>query len=141
MHGMTPTDGKKRSLKAAFKRLLPWLKPYRNKLLLAAGLAVLSSASGIIGPKVLLFDDSFSALDYRTDLMLRQALRREMGDTTVLIVAQRIATVMKADKIIVLEQGRIVGEGRHEELLRTCDSYREIAQSQLSAEELKGGVA
>ncbi len=102
----------------------------------------LSIARAIAGkPKVLLFDDSFSALDYRTDLMLRQALRREMGDTTVLIVAQRIATVMKADKIIVLEQGRIVGEGRHEELLRTCDSYREIAQSQLSAEELNGGVA
>lgn len=92
-------------------------------------------------PRVLLFDDSFSALDYRTDLMLRQALRREMGHTTVLIVAQRIATVMKADKIIVLEQGRIVGEGRHEQLLETCQSYRDIAQSQLSEEELKGGVA
>jgi ATP-binding cassette subfamily B multidrug efflux pump len=92
-------------------------------------------------PKVLLFDDSFSALDYRTDLQLRQALRREMKEASVLIVAQRIATVMQADKIIVLDQGRVVGEGRHQELLRTSRVYRAIAESQLSAEELKGGEA
>ncbi len=92
-------------------------------------------------PKVMLFDDSFSALDYRTDLQLRQALRREMKDASVLIVAQRIATVMQADKIIVLDQGRVVGEGRHQELLRTSPAYRAIAESQLSAEELKGGEA
>jgi len=92
-------------------------------------------------PRILMFDDSFSALDYRTDLQLRQVLKREMKDVTVLIVAQRIATVLKADKIIVLDNGAIVGQGRHEELLETNAAYREIAQSQLSAEELKGGAA
>lgn len=92
-------------------------------------------------PRILMFDDSFSALDYRTDLQLRQALRREMRDSTVLIVAQRIATVLKADKIIVLENGAIAGQGTHEELLRTNTAYRAIAESQLSAEELKGGAA
>ncbi|MHC1786064.1 MAG: ABC transporter ATP-binding protein [Christensenellales bacterium] len=91
-------------------------------------------------PRILMFDDSFSALDYRTDLQLRQALRREMRETTVLIVAQRIATVLKADKILVLENGRIMGEGRHAELMADCPAYRAIAESQLSAEELKGGA-
>lgn len=92
-------------------------------------------------PRILMFDDSFSALDYRTDLQLRQALRREMRDSTVLIVAQRIATVLKADKIIVLENGAIAGQGTHGELLETNAAYRAIAESQLSAEELKGGAA
>jgi len=92
-------------------------------------------------PRVLLFDDSFSALDYRTDLNLRQALSREMEDTAVIVVAQRVATVMRADNILVLDQGRLVGEGTHRQLLRDNDIYRAIAQSQLSQEELEGGMA
>lgn len=92
-------------------------------------------------PPILLFDDSFSALDYRTDLQLRRALRREMKDTTVLIVAQRISTVMHADKIVVLDEGRLVGMGTHDELMKNSEAYRAIAQSQLSEEELKGGVS
>ena len=86
--------------------------------------------------RVLLFDDSFSALDYATD-----ALATEAAGKTVLVVAQRIATVLNADKILVLEDGELVGSGTHKELLSTCPTYREIAQSQLSEEELKGGVA
>lgn len=87
-------------------------------------------------PEVLVFDDSLSALDYRTDAKLRSALSRELGDTTRLIVAQRIGTIRDADKIIVLDEGRMVGMGTHEELMRTCPVYQEIAQSQLSSEEL-----
>lgn len=86
--------------------------------------------------RVLLFDDSFSALDYKTDAQVRAALEEHMGNRTALIVAQRIATIMHADHIVVLEDGRLVGQGTHEELLRTCPTYLEIAQSQLSAEEL-----
>lgn len=91
--------------------------------------------------RVLLFDDSFSALDYKTDSELRRALREHLGDRTLVIVAQRISTVMDADQIIVLDEGRMVGKGTHAELLRTCEEYREIAYSQLSAEELEGGDA
>lgn len=91
-------------------------------------------------PSILLFDDSFSALDYRTDLALRQALKREQGNATVLIVAQRIATVLQADKIIVLEQGRIAGQGSHQQLMESCAAYQAIARSQLSDEELGGGA-
>ena len=91
--------------------------------------------------RVLLFDDSFSALDYATDARLRHALATEAAGKTVLVVAQRIATVLNADKILVLEDGGLVGSGTHKELLSTCPTYREIAQSQLSEEELKGGVA
>lgn len=87
-------------------------------------------------PRVYLFDDSFSALDYQTDARLRKALAESAGDTAVVIVGQRIATVMHADKIIVLKDGQIDGVGTHEELLRSCDTYREIAVSQLSAKEL-----
>ncbi|MDR1815965.1 MAG: ABC transporter ATP-binding protein/permease [Clostridiales Family XIII bacterium] len=87
-------------------------------------------------PPILIFDDSFSALDFRTDAALRKALAREAGGATVLIVAQRIATILRADKILVLDEGRIVGEGTHKELMETCEVYREIAASQLSAEEL-----
>jgi ATP-binding cassette subfamily B multidrug efflux pump len=87
-------------------------------------------------PEVLVLDDSFSALDYATDARLRQALAREESDTAVLVVAQRIATVMGADQIVVLDEGRVVGRGTHEELLRTCPEYLEIAKSQLSEEEL-----
>ena len=91
--------------------------------------------------RVLLFDDSFSALDYATDSRLRHALAEHAGGKTLIIVAQRISTILNADKIVVLEEGKIAGCGTHEELLATCDTYREIAESQLSAEELKGGVA
>ena len=91
--------------------------------------------------RVLLFDDSFSALDYATDARLRQALAKYAGGKTLIIVAQRISTILTADKIVVLEEGKIAGCGTHEELLATCKTYQEIAQSQLSEEELKGGVA
>lgn len=91
-------------------------------------------------PRVLLFDDSFSALDYKTDAALRQALRQNAGDATVLIVAQRISTILHADQIIVLNEGKIDGIGTHESLLRSCRTYREIAESQLSAQELEGGA-
>lgn len=91
--------------------------------------------------RVLLFDDSFSALDYATDARLRHALATEAEGKTVIVVAQRIATVLTADKILVLEDGELVGSGTHSELLSTCSTYQEIAQSQLSEEELKGGVA
>ena len=87
-------------------------------------------------PEILIFDDSFSALDYKTDARLRQALEDEIHDTTKLIVAQRIGTIKNADKIVVLDHGRAVGIGRHEELMENCPVYREIALSQLSAREL-----
>ena len=87
-------------------------------------------------PPVYVFDDSFSALDFRTDQALRQALREKTGNATLLIVAQRISTIKNADQILVLEDGRMAGIGKHEELMRTCDTYREIAYSQLSKEEL-----
>ena len=87
-------------------------------------------------PEIYIFDDSFSALDYRTDRELRAALKEETAGVTSLIVAQRIGTIMNADRIIVLDEGRVVGAGTHRELLKTCDVYREIAMSQLSEEEL-----
>ena len=91
-------------------------------------------------PKVLIFDDSFSALDYKTDAALRRALAEKTADAAVIIVAQRINTILHADQILVLEEGRIVGKGTHRELMETCEAYQEIANSQLSEEELKGGV-
>jgi ATP-binding cassette, subfamily B, multidrug efflux pump len=90
---------------------------------------------------VLLFDDSFSALDYKTDAKLRTALAEEAGGKTVIVVAQRISTVLNADQILVLDGGGLVGCGTHSQLLETCRTYREIAESQLSEQELKGGVA
>ena len=84
----------------------------------------------------MIFDDSFSALDYKTDKKVRQNLKENLSGVTNLIVAQRIGTIMDADKIIVLDQGKAVGEGTHRELLETCPVYREIALSQLSKEEL-----
>ncbi len=87
-------------------------------------------------PKIYLFDDSFSALDYRTDAVLRAALRKEVTDATVIIVAQRLSTVLHAQQILVLDEGKAVGLGTHEELLQTCEIYRNIASSQLSEEEL-----
>ena len=87
-------------------------------------------------PEILIFDDSFSALDYRTDKILRKELRERSKGSTCLIVAQRIGTIMEADLIIVLEEGRVVGQGKHKELLESCPIYKEIAMSQLSEEEL-----
>lgn len=98
----------------------------------------LSIARAIIRkPEIYIFDDSFSALDFKTDAMLRQALKSETENKTVLIVAQRISTVLSAEKIIVLDEGKIVGEGTHQQLLKDCNVYREIAYSQLSEDELK----
>ena len=87
-------------------------------------------------PEILIFDDSFSALDYRTDAQLRAGLARELKDTTCLIVAQRIGTIRNADRIIVLDEGKMVGMGTHDELMQSCPVYQEIARSQLSQEEL-----
>lgn len=87
-------------------------------------------------PEFIIFDDSFSALDYKTDKKLRKALEKELTDTTCLIVAQRIGTIKNADKIIVLDDGKIVGQGKHDDLLENCEVYKQIALSQLSKEEL-----
>ncbi len=105
----------------------------RQRLAIARALATQARAY--------LFDDSFSALDYKTDAALRQDLHTRLSGKTVVIVAQRISTILHADRIIVLDDGCIVGQGTHEELLKTCEEYREIAMSQLSAEELNGGDA
>ena len=100
----------------------------------------LSIARAIAGsPKIFLFDDSFSALDYKTDAQLRKALHEKTGDAAVLIVAQRISTILHANRILVLEDGKIVGDGTHEQLLESCAAYQEIARSQLSESELNGG--
>ena len=90
-------------------------------------------------PEILIFDDSFSALDFKTDRAVRDALAKEAKDSTKLIVAQRIGTIMDADRIVVLDDGKVVGQGTHSELLENCDVYRQIAQSQLSEDELNGG--
>ena len=87
-------------------------------------------------PEFLVFDDSFSALDFATDARLRKALKEKAADVTTIIVAQRISTIMHADQILVLDHGKVVGQGSHEELMATCDVYQQIAQSQLSQEEL-----
>lgn len=86
---------------------------------------------------IYIFDDSFSALDFKTDAALRSALAENMKDSTVIIVAQRVGTIMNADRIIVLDDGRIAGVGTHRELLETCEVYNQIAKSQLSEEDLK----
>lgn len=88
-------------------------------------------------PEILIFDDSFSALDYKTDKILRRELRLRAADATIIIVAQRIGTIKDADRIVVLEEGRIAGMGTHRELMKSCDLYKEIAHSQLSKEELE----
>ena len=89
-------------------------------------------------PDIFIFDDSFSALDYKTDVALRKALKEHTSDSVVLIVAQRISTILHAEQIVVLDEGKIVGKGTHEELLKTCEVYQQIAMSQLSEEELTG---
>ncbi len=97
----------------------------------------LSIARALVrNPEVYIFDDSFSALDFKTDAKLRQALAAKTTDATVIIVAQRVSTVMNADNIIVLDEGRIAGQGRHKELMSSCETYREIVSSQLGLEEL-----
>ncbi len=92
-------------------------------------------------PEIYIFDDSFSALDYKTDVALRRALKEETKDATVIIVAQRISTILHADQIIVLDEGRIAGIGTHEELLKNCEVYYQIASSQLSEQELKNAIS
>lgn len=92
-------------------------------------------------PEIYIFDDSFSALDYKTDVALRRALKEETKDATVIIVAQRISTILHADQIIVLDEGKIAGIGTHEQLLRDCEVYYQIASSQLSEEELNNATA
>ena len=91
-------------------------------------------------PDVYIFDDSFSALDYRTDATLRAALKEKTADSTVMIVAQRISTILHAEQIIVLEDGQIVGKGTHKELLKNCDAYYQIASSQMSEQELENDM-
>ena len=93
-----------------------------------------------IDPEIIVFDDSFSALDFKTDSKLREELSKQTKGKTIIIVAQRINTILNADQIIVLEEGKIVGKGTHKELINTCKQYKEIALSQLSEEELEGGV-
>ena len=88
-------------------------------------------------PEIYIFDDSFSALDYKTDAVLRKELRKHTKDATCMIVAQRIGTIINADKIVVLDEGECVGIGTHKELLKNCKVYKEIALSQLSKEELE----
>ncbi|MGB5844143.1 MAG: ABC transporter ATP-binding protein, partial [Anaerolineales bacterium] len=88
-------------------------------------------------PPIYIFDDSFSALDFKTDSALRKALKQKTSDSTVLIVTQRVATVKNADQIIVLDEGRVVGKGKHQELMDSCETYQEIAFSQLSKGELE----
>jgi ATP-binding cassette subfamily B protein len=87
-------------------------------------------------PRILILDDSFSALDYATDARLRQALAPETSGMTVIVVAQRVSSIRHADQIVVLERGRVVGIGRHEDLLEACTTYREIVESQLQPQEL-----
>ncbi len=91
-----------------------------------------------IDPEIIVFDDSFSALDFKTDSKLREELSKQTKGKTVIIVAQRISTILNADQIIVLDEGKIVGKGTHKELMKNCEEYKEIAMSQLSEDELNG---
>jgi ATP-binding cassette subfamily B protein len=88
-------------------------------------------------PEIYIFDDSFSALDFKTDAALRRALKEETRNSTVMIIGQRISTVMNADQIVVIHKGRVAGIGRHKTLMEDCEVYRELALSQLSMEELQ----
>ena len=89
-------------------------------------------------PEIYIFDDTFSALDYKTDSNLRKALKNYTKNATILIVAQRVGTIMNADKIVVLDNGKVVGMGKHKDLLKNCEVYKEIALSQLTEKELEG---
>lgn len=86
--------------------------------------------------EIIIFDDTFSALDYKTDMLIRKQIKEKLKDKTVIIVAQRIGTIKNADQIVVLDEGKIVGIGKHETLLNSCSVYQEIALSQLTKEEL-----
>ena len=100
----------------------------------------LSIARAIVRrPQIYIYDDSFSALDFATDARLRRELKKEVKDAIMMIVAQRVSTIMDADQIVVLDEGKVVGKGTHSELLKNCAIYREIASSQLSEEELAYG--
>ena len=92
-------------------------------------------------PEIYIFDDSFSALDFKTDAKLRAALKKETQEATVLIVSQRVSTIMDADQIIVLDEGQVAGIGSHRQLMQTCEVYREIVSSQLSMEEIAEKIA
>jgi ATP-binding cassette subfamily B protein len=97
----------------------------------------LSIARALVNnPPIYIFDDSFSALDFKTEAALRKKLKEKTGDSTVLVVTQRVSSIMHAEQIIVLEEGKIVGKGTHEELMETCETYKEIAVSQLNMEAL-----
>ena len=91
-------------------------------------------------PKIYIFDDSFSALDFKTDTELRKALKPKTKDATVFIVAQRVSTILHADKILVLEDGKLVGKGTHKELVKSCETYMQIAKSQLSEAEFQASL-
>ena len=92
-------------------------------------------------PEIYIFDDSFSALDFKTDIKLRTALKGYVGDATTIIVAQRVSTIMDADNIIVLDEGKIVGQGKHDELLKTCKVYQEIVYSQMDKDEIEKTIS
>ena len=90
----------------------------------------------MISPEIYVFDDSFSALDMKTDKILRENLKKNLKDATVIMVAQRISSILEADRILVIDDGRIIGRGRHEELMKTCGLYREMAEIQLGKENI-----
>ena len=91
-------------------------------------------------PEIFVFDDSFSALDFKTDTQLRKALKPKTKDATVFIVAQRVSTILHADQILVLDEGKLVGKGTHKELVKTCETYMQIAKSQLSEAEFAASI-
>ena len=139
---------KAKDFKGTTKKLVKnYLSIYKWQMIIVIIFAIGSTIFTIVGPKVLgnatteifVFDDSFSALDLKTDSKLRSALKEKTENKTVIIVAQRISTILDADKIIVLEEGKIAGIGKHEELINTCEVYKQIALSQLSKEELENG--
>mgnify|MGYP002554327258 CR=1 FL=1 len=134
----TPKPVIEKKVKAALKMVGMTDYEYRDVDSLSGGQQQRVSIARAIcrHPEIMIFDDSFSALDYKTDRILRKALDEKCGDTTRLIVAQRIGTIRDADKIIVLDEGRIAGMGTHDELMKNCEVYRQIAFSQLSKEEL-----
>ena len=118
-------------------------KPVENEILYVKSLINVCKQNNIdavlpvIDPEIYIFDDSFSALDYKTDSTLRSELKKYTKDATVMIVAQRIGTILNADKIVVLDNGKCVGIGTHKELMKKCKVYKEIALSQVSKEELE----
>lgn len=108
--------------------VFPFFTELKQRLAIARALAK--------RPEIYIFDDSLSALDFKTDMALRKALKKETGNATVLIVTQRVSTILGADQIVVMDKGEIAGIGKHQELMKSCSIYQEIALSQLSKEEL-----